>query len=196
MRRSIIAMLAVVAVSGCAPHWVQTNGPFQGAGYTLDLPAEWMAANRNPKRVIITHDGPELQSVYVSVVDLSEQEKNADKDKPAGKRLKPGMLPQEAAETVLDLMRSDKSLVQFSMVENKPTQMGGKDGFRLVYAYKSDKIRFQCIYYGMLQAEKFYRVSYCAPVRYYFEKDVAAFEKIAASFKLADAAGGTGATAK
>ncbi len=183
MRNVIIAVLGVLVLSGCAPIWVQTKGPFQGAGYTLDLPQGWMATT-NPKRMVVTHDGPELQSVYVLVVDISEQEKNKDNKKPSGKRFKRGMLPQEAAEALLDNMRSDQGLGQFTVVENKPAQVGGKDGFRLVYTYKNNKLRNQCIYYGMLHDEKFYRISYCATVRYYFEKDVAEFEKIVASFKV------------
>jgi hypothetical protein len=183
MWKAIIAMLGVLVLSGCAPVWVQTNGPFQGAGYTLELPQGWMATT-NPKNMVLTNDGPELQLVYVKIIDISDQDKNMDKEKTSGKRLKKGMLPQEVAEIVLDMMHSDKGMVQFTVLENKPVQVGSKDGFRLVYTYKNDKLRNQCIYYGMLHDDKFYRISYCATIRYYFEKDVAQFEKIAASFKI------------
>jgi hypothetical protein len=183
MRNTIITILAALVLSGCAPIWVRTSVLFQGAGYTVELPQGWMAT-RNPKSLVVTHDGPELQSVYVHVVDLSELEKKRDKDKPAGKLLTKGMLPQEAAETILDGMQSNKRLSRFTVIENKPAKVGGKDGFRLDYTYKDDKLRNRCIFYGMLHEDKFYRISYCATVRYYFDKDLEEFENIAASFKV------------
>lgn len=179
----IFTLMVAVFLSGCAPIWVQTNGQFQGTGYTLDLPKGWMTST-NPKNLVITTDGPELQSIFLSVIDLVELEKKQDKGKPYNKRVKKGMLPQEAAETILDNMRSDKSIAQFTLIENIPAQVGGKDGFKLDYTYKLGKLREKCIYYGMLNGDNFYRISYCAPVRYYFDKDVAQFEKIAASFRI------------
>jgi hypothetical protein len=120
----------------------------------------------------------------VRVVDITKYEKEAKKT------LKKNMLPQEAAEEVLDIMRSDKSVGQFMVVENTPAEIGGREGFRLVYTYKNDEVRYRSVYYGLLQGEKFYRISYAAPVRYYFDKDAAVFEEIVKSFKLTGTSAG------
>lgn len=186
MKRWLIVLLTLL--TGCAA-WQQTGGPFKGAGYTLDMPKGWMAT-RDPKHLYVTKDGPALQQMYVFVGDIAEQGKNAKKT------LKKGMLPQELAESVLDIMRSDKRLGQFTVVENAPAQLGGRDGFRLVYTYKSDKVRYRTVYYGMLQGDTFFRISYSAPVRYYFDKDVTVFEEIVKSFKLAEAKSGDAVQAK
>ena len=176
-----IAMLIVVLVTGCAV-WQQTNGPFSGAGYTLDLPKGWMAT-KDPKSLNITRDGLPLQHIYVYITDITKLEMDNNKI------LKKGMLPQELSEKVLDRMRSNKRVSQFTVVENVPAQVGGKEGFRVVYTYRQDKVRYRDIYYGMLQGETYYRISYSAPVRYYFDKDVAVFEEIVKSFKLEEKTG-------
>lgn len=176
MRKWVVVLL--VFMTGCA-FWQQTGGPFNGEGYALDLPKGWMTA-RTTKNLYMTRDGVSLQQIQALARDITKQEKDAKKI------LTKGMLPQEAAERVLDIVRSDKSLGQFTVVENAPAQIGGKEGFRLVYTYRNDKVRYRSVYYGLLQGEKFYRISYSAPVRYYFDKDVATFEEIVKSFKLVE----------
>jgi hypothetical protein len=41
------------------------------------------------------------------------------------------------------------------------------------------------LYYGFIKADSFYNLRYCAAARHYFEKDIAAFDQIINSFKLA-----------
>ena len=176
-----VVMLLVFLVSGCAV-WQPTNGLYNGAGYTVDLPKGWMAT-KDPKSLNITRDGLPLQQVNVYIIDITKLEKENEKI------LSKSMLPQELAERVLDRMRSNKSVSQFTVVENVPAQIGGKEGFRVVYTFRQDKVRYREIYYGMLQGETYYRISYSAPVRYYFDKDVAVFEEIVKSFKLDEKAG-------
>ncbi|MBI5142765.1 MAG: hypothetical protein HZA20_11345 [Nitrospirae bacterium] len=176
MKKLIIVLVTFIA--GCAV-WQQTGGPFTGAGYTLDLPQGWMAT-KNPKHMYITKDGLPLQQIYMFTGDITEMGKGAKKT------LKKGMLPQEVAEFFLDVFRSDKSLGQFTVIENAPAQLAGKDGFKLVNTYKSNAVRYREIYYGLLEGNTFYAISYNAPVRYYFDKDAAAFEEIVKSFRLVE----------
>jgi hypothetical protein len=183
------AAVLLVLLTGCAV-WHPIGGPYRGAGYTLDLPKGWMAITKDPKSILVSKDGPALQQVRVFTRDLAEQSEEVKK------RITKGMLPQEVAESLLDRMRSDKSMAQFTVVENEPALLGGKEGFRLVFTYKSDKVRYRCIYYGLLDGETFYRVSYAAPVRYYFDKDAAAFEEIVKSFKVAEEKSGAAAAGK
>ena len=182
MRKWAVVLLVILA--GCAV-WQQTGGLFSGAGYTLDLPKGWMAS-RNPKNLNVTRDGQPLQNIYINVTDITKQDKE---DK---KILQKSMLPQEAAQLMIDSMSSDKSVGQFRVVENTPARIGGVDGFRLVYTYRRGDVRYKSIYYGLLQGEKFYRISYSAPVRYYFDKDIAAFEEIVRSLKLTEMSASAG----
>jgi hypothetical protein len=176
--RNWILVFLLFFLTGCVV-WQATGGPFDGKDYLLDLPKGWMAST-DPENLIITRDGQVLQKIYVHISDITKEQKDAKK------KLEKGMLPQEASEVILDLMRTDQSLGQFTIVENVPAQIGGKEGFRLVYTYLQGKVLYKTVYYGMLQGDQFYRVSYAAPVRYYFDKDVAAFEEIVKSLKLVE----------
>lgn len=179
MRKLSIIILILVLLTGCAG-WKKTGGPFAGAGYSLNLPEGWMMSGK-PGNLTVTKDGWLLQNIIVLVIDINKQ------DSKAKKPLKRGMLPQEASEVIVDLMQSDQGIAQFTVMENTPLTIGGAEGFRLVYTYLRNKLRYKSVYYGILRGEKFYRISYAAPVRHYFEKDVAAFEEIVRSFKLSDA---------
>lgn len=177
MKKLFIVLVALL--TGCIAGWHQTGGSYTGAGYTLDLPQGWMATD-NPKNLYISKDGPPLQKIYLYAGDITEMGKGAKKT------LKKGMLPQEVAEFLLDVFRADKSLGQFTVIENAPAKLAGRDGFRLVNTYKSNAVRYREIYYGLLEGNTFYGISYNAPVRYYFDKDAAAFEAIVKSFNLAE----------
>lgn len=177
-KMSIILLLAVL--TGCAV-WQKTGGSFAGAGFSLDLPEGWMMSGK-PDNLTVTRDGRLLQSIIVLAIDINKQ------DSKAKKAFKKGMLPQEASEVIVDLMQNDHGIAQFTVTENTPLTIGGAEGFRLTYTYLRSKVRYKSVYYGVLRGEKFYRVSYTAPVRHYFEKDVAAFEEIVRSFKLTGAA--------
>ncbi len=53
------------------------------------------------------------------------------------KKFEKGMLPQEAAEVVIDNLRSNPNILNQNVVENKPVQIGGHPGFKIVYTYQN-----------------------------------------------------------
>lgn len=65
--------------------------------------------------------------------------------------------------------------------------MAGLPGFKLVYTFKTENgLRLKRVHYGVLVRDRVYRVQYQAPARYYFEKDLATFERVRESFKVTD----------
>ena len=86
---------------------------------------------------------------------------------------------------VIDDLRSDRSIGNLEVVEDLPTQVGGRSGFKLIYTYQtSANLRKKGVYYGVLIDQWYYFLSYQAPARYYFERDLPIFEKIRFSLKL------------
>ena len=96
------------------------------------------------------------------------------------------MLPQEAAQVVVDEISCDQSVLNFQLMENTPARINEYQGFRLLFTYKNrDGLTFKTIYYGFLRGDRFYSARYNAAQRYYFEKDRAAFEQVLQSLRLA-----------
>ena len=95
------------------------------------------------------------------------------------------MLPQEAAQVIVDEISCDQSVLDFQMMENTPARVNEYEGFRILFTYKNrDGLTFKTAYYGFLIGDRFYSARYNAVQRYYFEKDRAAFEKVLQSLRL------------
>lgn len=95
------------------------------------------------------------------------------------------MLPQEVAQMVIDNFKSNPNLVGQEVLENNPETIGAQQGFKLVITWKNiEGLRTKSIIYGFLLGKYYYELYYRAYDRYYFEKDVVAFEKIKNSFSL------------
>jgi hypothetical protein len=71
------------------------------------------------------------------------------------------------------------------LIENIPTTVGGKPGFRLLYSWKTkDRLRLKRVQYGFVDGKLVYRLIYQAAARHYFDRDLATFERVRESFRL------------
>jgi len=182
MKRLLLLLLLLLLITTCTP-WMQGRGLHESPkhSFTLDIPQKWMRLNID-KYLLISRDGPFLQYVLV-------QERNIDQPfRHTKKRFQRGILPQEAAEVILDEISSDQSVFNFSLIENIPATINRYEGFKIVFKYRNkDGLGFKTIYYGVIMGEKFYSIRYNAAERYYFEKDLEAFEKVLRSFAITGA---------
>ena len=95
------------------------------------------------------------------------------------------MLPQEAAQVIVDEISCDQSVLDFQVKENTPARVNEYEGFRLRFTHKNrDGLTFKTVYYGFLIGDRFYSVRYNAAKRYYFDKDRATFEEVLQSLRL------------
>jgi hypothetical protein len=177
-RHAIIAlMMVLLLLNGCGA-WSRTGGSHRLIDFSADLPAGWFRL-KDVDYLLLTRDGPLLQSVTVSRL-------------PAGgvlphslRTIAPGMLPLEAAEAVADDLRFDEAIGHFEVVESRPAVVGGLPGFRMTAVYRNMKdLRCKMVYYGVLRGPWFYGLRYDAPLRHYFDRDLAAFESIVGSFSF------------
>jgi hypothetical protein len=154
------------------------------SNFSVKVPQGWWKPEYTNK-YLITKEGPFLQYVLI-------QQRQLDKAfKFTGKKIKSGMLPQEAAAIIIDELASDRNLNNFSIIENAPAVIDGHDGFKILFTYKDKKgSKFKTLYYGFVSDDSFYNLRYCAAMRHYFERDIAAFEQIIGSFKLVNAKNG------
>jgi hypothetical protein len=120
-----------------------------------------------------TRDGFGLQTIHLSKRPLEAEFKYTQK------KLAAGMLPQEAAEIVLDDFRANPEIVDLKIIENGPATLAGNPGFKLSLTYRSksgllrQRVRYGCLDKGLLIS-----LSYDAPKQYYFSHDLAVFEQM------------------
>jgi hypothetical protein len=185
LTRATIALLltTLLAATGCvtAP-WVPAGGAYTSAAehYTIDLPEGWMRWTQDENgRLVVTRDGVWLQLIMI------ERHRVGQPLKHTKKKLATGMMPQEAAEVLLDNFSSNKDVSGLEVKDNRPITISGKPGFWTVVTYKTkDDLKVRVVYCGVLDGEWFYGLRYAAPQRHYFDKDVKTFETMLRSFKL------------
>jgi len=172
-------LIFLLFIPACAP-WITTGGSYESVphNFYVNIPQGWMMLDTD-WYLLISGDGPFLQYVLVQDRLIDRPFRNTKK------KFNRLMLPQEAAEVIIDEITSDQSVLNFEIIENAPTQINGYDGFRVVFTYKNrDGLKLKTIYYGFLTGESFYNIRYTAVNRYYYEKDIEAFRKVLESFRL------------
>jgi hypothetical protein len=177
--KKLLFIFLLLFMPACAP-WIIAGGPYESLphNFCIDIPQGWMKLNTD-RYLLISEDGPFLQYVLIQDRDIDRSFRHTKK------KINRGMLPQEAAEVVLDEIISDQSVLNLEIIENVPTRIDQHDGFRVVFTYKNkDGLTLKTIYYGFLAGERFYNIRYTAVKRHYFEKDIETFKKVMDSFKL------------
>ena len=97
------------------------------------------------------------------------------------------MLPQEAAGIIVDELASDRHLMNFRLLENAPVTVDSHPGFKILFTYKDKKgSHFKTLYYGFISKGSFYTLRYCAAIPHHYDKDIADFDHIISSFRLAN----------
>lgn len=178
MKRLLI-ILWLLVLAGCAqPSWQKVETPTLNApsgAYSADFPIGWSHFSVGDA-VLVSRDGPALQTLKITRRDL-------DKAFPQTKNLASvDMLSSELADAVIGEIKSEVEAAD--ILENAPAQIDGAKGVRIHFRYANKEgLRFDEVIYAFVDPQGLYTLSYHAPTLYYFERDLAAFEKAVASFK-------------
>lgn len=187
MRRWGVALGAVVlgvSMSGAPLIPVARKVTLSYMGFAVDGPKGWyrLGDGNVGEPLILTRDGLPLQFIRIERVSSDRRFTHAEK------RVTRGMLPKEVARLEADDLRSAPGVLDFEALENTPATVGGKPGFRLLCAWKTgDGLHLKRLHYGFLDGQWAYRLIYQAAARHYFDRDLAAFERVRESFRLLDA---------
>ena len=147
------------------------------ADFSVNIPYGWWKPEYTSK-FLLTKDGPFLQYVLIQQRPLKKPFRYTKK------KIRKGMLPQEAAGIIIDELASDRYLMNFSVIENTPATIDGHAGFKIRFTYKDKKeSQFKTLYYGFISGNFFFNLRYSAAARHYFDKDIDDFEKIVSSFQ-------------
>ncbi len=181
MKKFTLSLICLVFLLNCASAARERSlNKLPDAGFSVQIPDGWWKPQYTNK-YFITKDGAFQQYVLIQERPLDKPFRNTRK------KIRSGMLPQEAAGIVVDELASDRNLMNFKLVENAPVTVDGHPGFKILFTYKDKKgSEFKTLYHGFISGEYFYNVRYCAARRHYFDKDLADFEQIVGSFQLVD----------
>ena len=179
MKKLIPILICLVLIFGCASAAKNRSlKKLPDAGFSVNIPDGWWKPEFTSK-YFITKDGPYLQYVLIQERPLNKSFRNTKK------KIRSGMLPQEAAGIIIDELASDRLLMNFRLIENVPATVDGNAGFKILFTYRDKKeSQFKILYYGFISGDYFYNLRYCAAERHYFDKDIADFDRMVSSFKL------------
>lgn len=183
MRSKLLILLGAAALllaGGCVS-WQHGGSTYSAGGgdYTLQVPADWLFIERPKGHVVATKESQFIHRVEVERRELKNALPNSKRS------LAATLTPLELAETLLDDLRADRTIHQPNVLENAPTQVGGRPGFKFAVSFQTeDRLRLTMAVHGCIEKDRLYLVKYTAPTRHYFERDRAVFDRIAASLKF------------
>jgi hypothetical protein len=173
-QRFWICLILVTLLASCAH-----GGGKPALTFNAVVPEGWKEIATDDAMMFMTKDGGYKQFVLIRERPLAEPFQFTQKT------LRPGMLPEAAAEIIANEILADTNIRNFSVTENTPARIAGNSGFKLAFVYTdADGYVFKTIYYGFIKGDTFYNIRYGASQDEYFQKDLKTFEEVFKSFKL------------
>jgi hypothetical protein len=175
MKRVLLVMVLVL-LGGCAV----TKPGTENRPFSVTQPPGWKEQRTNAL-MLVSKEYPALQNVEIARKGLQEEKQFSH----TKRRVTAEMLPQELAEVVIDEFQSDQNFPVEAVEENEPAVIGGDPGFRvrLTYSTKSG-LKYRTEIYGFVHDNWYYQITYSAPARYYFARDLPAVQEMVKSFTL------------
>jgi hypothetical protein len=173
-----ICVILAALLASCA----HAGGSKPTYTFNAAVPEGWRTIATEEPMLFMTREGGYKQFVLIRERPLSEPFQFTKKT------MRPDMMPEEAAEIIINEILHDPNIRNFSVTENIPARIDGRRGFRLAFVYTDlDGYIFKTIYYGFINGGTFYNIRYGASQDDYFKNDLKTFEGVLASFKLSPA---------
>lgn len=177
------ALLATGCIHDEAP-WRELGGAYDSGNWfgprlSMPLPGDWMKLNHVDDGLVATRDGFNLQTIAVVRVDPGDPLPHTKK------QVRKGMRPDELAEVLLDDLRGTSGVNGFTVLETRPATIGGSPGFRAAVAFKDEwGMKVRAVVCGTVVGSRAFRISYLAPARHYYDKDLPTFEAALAGVRI------------
>ena len=169
--------ILLIAATAYAATSCVASGP-KDVLYSVKLPDQWRMVETDDL-FMLTKDGPSNQYILV-------QQRSIEEPFTHTKRMfTKNMLPQEAAEVVIDEIASDRSVLNFHVTENTPAKLSRYEGFKVIFTYRTENgLGYKTIYHGFLKDNWFFSVRYNVSLNHESPQNLEAFQKVLDSFKL------------
>lgn len=180
MRERLFAVLCAAGLAAGCVHdespWRPVGGRYDSGNWfgpriSMPLPPEWMKRNFVEDGLVATRDGFNLQTIAIGRVDPGKPLPHTKK------KVAKGMRPEELAEVLLDDLRASGGANGLRVLDTRPLTIGGRPGFRTTVAFRDDwGLRMKAVICGTVVEDRGFRITYLAPARHYFERDLATFD--------------------
>ena len=172
----IILCLFAIGVMACAHTGAMSKSA--SYSYTYDIPDGWRKIDHN-RYLLLTKESTFLQLIMV-------QNRPIDKSfRYTKKKIQKGMLPEEAAQIVIDELSSDQNLAKLMILDNSPASIKGHEGFKILYTYKDSAGQtIKTLYYGFIKEDTFFTLRFRAADQIYFQRDISGFRSILNTFEV------------
>jgi hypothetical protein len=148
--------------------------------FTIDIPEGWRKIDR--PYLYITKDGGYLQYIMVQNRYIGKSFRYTKK------KMRREMLPEEAAQIIIDEYTSDQSIGNLKVLLNSPAEINGHDGFKILLTYNGPKgNEFHTLFYGFIKADTFFNLRFTAGSQQYYHQDIQTFKRMLNSFKVVKA---------
>ncbi len=167
-----------------SPTWEAVKGPLkeEGLKVVIDLPEGWHRFRDSSGDIILTKYGLALQSIRISRQPLSDLNKDAKKP------LTSSALPHEVAHWFGEQFLASTRLMNQQILETNTATVAGHPGYQVRVTFRNaDGLKYQILQYGYLHDDAVTRLSYEAVAQDYYDRDLAAFEQVRASFREVEA---------
>ncbi len=178
MKKFFWIILFLFAAGGMA--CTHTGGLSKPASYsfTIDIPEGWRKIDNN-RYLFVTKESPFLQYIMVQNRPIGRSFRNTKK------KIQKEMLPEEAAQIIIDELVSDQNLVNLRILNNTPATIKNYEGFTILYTYSdSEGQTYKTLYYGFIKEDTFFNLRFTAAARIYFQRDIGVFRSILNSFQI------------
>ena len=172
----IILCLFAAGFMACA----HTGGMSKPASYSfsIDIPEGWRKIDNN-RYLFVTKENPFLQYILVQNRPIGRSFRNTKK------KIQMGMLPEEAAQIIIDELVSDQNLVNLKILANTPVTIKEYEGFKILYTYSdSNGQTYKTLYYGFIKEDTFFNLRFNAADQIYFERDINDFRRVLNSLQV------------
>ena len=181
--RRIILLVLLAGVAGCVPPPARVETPrteTMDQSCSVDLPVGWIRHYTEAGPMLASRDGLSLQVISVIHRPL---DKAFPKTKKAASE---AMLASELAELrIAELKAQTAQTAALIVVENVPTMVDGRDGFRVLTSYRTERgLEIHHMTYAVADKSGYYQLDYVAPKLHYFDQTAGDFEKAVASFRI------------
>ena len=172
----ILFLFILAGFFACA----HTGGYTKPASYSfkIDIPEGWRKIDNN-RYLFVTKENPFLQYIMV-------QNRPIDRSfRYTKKKIQKDMLPEEAAQVIIDELASDQNLVNLRILSNTPATIKEYEGFKILYTYSdSNGQAYKTLYYGFIKEDTFFNLRFRAADQVYFQRDIVDFRSILNSFQI------------